>query len=1052
MLTWAASAQDWKDQLDVFASVKTLQAKKGYQVLSSPAGHVVKDVSEAEPVNTKAALEYEGKLYYMSDWSWSRYQSGKEPYWILLKGQEETPEMPQPAPQAEEKEGKEEKAPGQPEAEKKPDAADNESMEKPASAPPEVKDPLAEELGKKWEGVLEVYPAPRDVPAPKGYKLLAAPDRKRKPLKSTRSETSPTVQAALTRKDGYVYYISDWSWSRVKVGKEPSWMFITDSKPRDPPPGIESRVVKEEPSDREEKAEDSAPSAASLLIDKVKQFALPKLTLDSVDASGRVVALLVGNGRYSSANRTQQMLDLEDPAANVELLGRTLRALNVEVLEKKDLNKEQLDRVIQETAAGLHRGDVFLFYYAGHALQLAGKNYLVPMDINFLDRKTVRDSAYPLDGLWKAVSERSLRFAAVCLDACRKNPFNSKDSSFYILSRIPGLSLAGDSGTKPGLASEKSPRNSLVSFAAEPGTIVPEGASGAGPSTYATALAAALSENIEFREVLNQVNRRVSESTNQRQHPWVSWGEFSQFYLHTPGRTTLDPDQAVAKAGEWLQREKDKGLPIAIGLLARSVRQRPAKNPATAGLLFLLGYQAMPVPHKSWGPFPATAEGGYSGELQLSIDARYVGLISATEDKPDLILDRENGEVVSEVPGSFAKGLGKVAISTEHIGSQPSEGAGGLSVISFQRKPSEAEAKAGGDVVHSMTPLLLKSHLVASFYDEGLERVFLALQDNEKRVTFWEYATTPPVGCREDLRIASAMPDLTKTGSVPLAAGAVPEGPGGPAYAWSLVFDAASDEIRFLRGSDQVYRREGATKPDKRLDDWRLDIPARKLVLVFRDHVDVLGFNGAVVSKLDLPAGSSVGRKVLSFNAVFRRLALAWGSAAKPEEEGRQEIAIFDLSTGQRTASPEPMVGFGEFAGLTSDQEWFLYYDPARRIRLADMVSGGSRIHLPGTATLQALPVGAGLEPKTDGDFPVYELHPPPLEGFGGSFGAPVWLADLAEALIGFRVNENSEVEWLENVPKRLESAKQQMRRRPGEEVQKSWAKWLLVNRLGAEE
>lgn len=1032
LLAWPAAAfsQEWKDQLEVFDSVKVMQAPEGYQVLSALGGRIIKDVAKGEPVNTKAVLEFEGRHYYMSDWSWTRYQNGHDPYWILLRGEEEKPEVAE-APVA-------------------AGAAPGGAGAKEES--PEAERPLSveEKLEKQWAGELEVFPSSRDIPAPKGYKLLATPDKDEKPLRSTGTKTSISVQAALTRKDGLVYYISDWSWSRAKLGKDPSWMLITGSKPKtgaelasSASPGAGTGVAA------------GSPPAASL-VEKVKQMTRPKVLVDSIGASGRMVALLVGNGRYSSVNRAQQMLDLEDSAASVELLGRTLRGLNVEVREEKDLNRDQLTQVIQETANGLHPGDVFFFFYAGHGLQLSGENFLVPLGINFLDRRTVKDTAYPMSSFWKAVSDRPLRFVAVFLDGCRKNPFNTKDSTFHILSRIPGLNLPTESGTKPGLLAEKPPRNALVCFAAEPGMVVTEAAAGPAPSRYASALAAAWAEDVEMKEALDKMQRRVSEGTVGQQTPWVSAGDAPRFYLHTPGRSNLDPDQAMARAGEWVSREQEKGLPIALGLLARSVRERPAKNPATAGLLFLLGYQSIPVPVKSWGPFPAR-EGELSPEMQLSIDGRYVALFaSAKAEKPELVLDREKGEVISEAYESFAPGFGRLEIASENLGGAQQQEAGEqLSVISFRRKPDEEEAAAKPVAAHAMTPLLAPGELVASFHDEGLERVFLLTRDVEKELTFWEYATTPPVGCREDFRVVCQVHDLAKVGTGPIAAGAVPEGPEGPAHAWSLVFDSATDQIRFLRGTEETYRREGATRPDRCLEDWRLDEPARRLALIYRDHVDVLSLAGGVISAFDLPAvPAGVGRRVLSFNAAFRRLALAWGPE-HAEQEGNQEIAVFDLSTGQRTGGTEPLLGYAEFARMSSDQEWFFYYDAARRIRLVDMVTGGARIHLPGTATLHPLPVGAGLEPNTEAmaDFPAYELRPPPLtEGFGEGATAPPWLADLAEALIGFQVNQNAEVDWFDDMPKRLQAAVQQMKKRPGDGIQAAWAKWLMVNRLGLED
>jgi len=1008
-------AQGWKDQLEVFASVEQVRAPQGYDVVTAPGGRVVKKVSKPETINTKAVLDHEGKRYYMSDWSWKRYSGGKDPFWIVVRG-EESPSKPLP------------------------DEIEVVSSKRPLTVP--------EKLGKKWDGEVEVFSSSRSFAAPEGYRLLSEPDRKTTALKATSTRTRISARAALTRRDGHVYYISDWSWSRLRNGHEPNWMHLTGVKPRPAPAEPKSRTVAEEDAAEEEPAVAGVGTAS--LVEKVIRMARPKVSLvEETEASGRVVALLLGNSDYASANRAQRMLNLDDPSHNVDLLGKTLRTLNAEVRVETDLNRQEMTRVIRETTQGLREGDVFLFYYAGHALQLNGENYLAPLGINFLDRATVRSSAYRLDHLLEAVADRSLRFAGIFLDCSRKNPFNTKDSSFYILSRIPGLNLNSNVGTKPGLASERPPPNTLISYAAEPGEIMAPPRTVAKHSRYAAALTSALGENLEIREVMGMVKTRVRNWTAGEQLPWTAEGEFGQFYLLTPARNSLDPDMAVGKAGQWVAREQEKGIPMALALLARSVREQPENNAATAGLLFLLAHQAVPVPLESWGPFEVD-DTELSPEMQLSIDGRYLALFPKNGDKPSRILDRQKDKILSEVYESFAPGYGAVEVRSERLVSHlPREG-DPLSVVSVKRQPGDLDSDQQVASTYAATPILTGDPMVAWFYDEGLERLCLALRNEKDQLVFQEYATTVPVRSHDDFRVVDETPELEKSGRVDLAEGTIPGGSGGES--WKLVFDGPTGEIRFFRDGKVVYRRSGALRGRKQLDDWRVDPSANAVALVYRDQVDFLTLNGSVISEFALNPDSVKGRSIMTFHAAFRRIAIASDLKGDDGDAGAKDIALFDLSTGKPIGGGQALEGYATYAGLSPDEEWFFFYDGSRRLRMVDMLTGGARINFPGTATLQPLPVGADLEPSGETEGFSYEVAQAPLEkGWGdASSRAPAWLADLAEAVAGFRVNEKGELEWLPDASQRLQSTVRQMAKRNRTETQEAWSEWLLTHRLGA--
>lgn len=110
----------------------------------------------------------------------------------------------------------------------------------------------------------------------------------------------------------------------------------------------------------------------------------------SVHAEGRV-ALVVGNAAYEHAGA------LANPVNDATDVAGALQELGFDVIAGNDLDKRNFDLKVRDFTRRLLKAEVGLFFYAGHALQVAGQNFLVPIDA-------------------KLDSERDLDFEAVKLD------------------------------------------------------------------------------------------------------------------------------------------------------------------------------------------------------------------------------------------------------------------------------------------------------------------------------------------------------------------------------------------------------------------------------------------------------------------------------------------------------------------------------------------------------------------------------------------------------------------------------------------------------------
>jgi len=57
-----------------------------------------------------------------------------------------------------------------------------------------------------------------------------------------------------------------------------------------------------------------------------------------------------------------------------------LKKHGFQVIDGLDLDKATFDRKVLEFATTLKGSEPGIFFYAGHGLQVAGQNYLVPID------------------------------------------------------------------------------------------------------------------------------------------------------------------------------------------------------------------------------------------------------------------------------------------------------------------------------------------------------------------------------------------------------------------------------------------------------------------------------------------------------------------------------------------------------------------------------------------------------------------------------------------------------------------------------------------------
>jgi uncharacterized caspase-like protein len=257
-------------------------------------------------------------------------------------------------------------------------------------------------------------------------------------------------------------------------------------------------------------------------------------------AQEKRVALVVGNAKYPS-------LPLSNPENDARLVSATLRKLGFEVLEHTNLGVREFRRVLREFARRIQDQDgVSVFYYAGHGVQIDGRNYLLPVDVNLRDEEEVKDESVDLDDLFVSRLERARTQARIIiLDACRDNPFRARTRNIRVSS---------------GLAEMAAARGTLIAFSAGPGAASEDGPPGSN-SIYSRHLAdEMMREGIEVEQMLKNVRVKVLRDTKERQVPWVNTSLTVNFSFN-PGKLS-DPearrqrDREILEALERAQAER----------------------------------------------------------------------------------------------------------------------------------------------------------------------------------------------------------------------------------------------------------------------------------------------------------------------------------------------------------------------------------------------------------------------------------------------------------------------------------------------------------------
>jgi uncharacterized caspase-like protein len=143
-----------------------------------------------------------------------------------------------------------------------------------------------------------------------------------------------------------------------------------------------------------------------------------------VDTQGeRRLALVIGNDTY------QSVAPLQNAKADAQAIAGALEQMGFQVMLKLDQTEKGMKADLRTFKSQIRGGDVALFYYSGHGVQIGGSNMLLPVDAHGESEDQVRDEAIPLQRILDDLQDQKAKFSLAIVDACRNNPFKGMGRS-----------------------------------------------------------------------------------------------------------------------------------------------------------------------------------------------------------------------------------------------------------------------------------------------------------------------------------------------------------------------------------------------------------------------------------------------------------------------------------------------------------------------------------------------------------------------------------------------------------------------------------------------
>ncbi|WP_171236316.1 caspase family protein [Ruegeria sp. HKCCA6837] len=257
-----------------------------------------------------------------------------------------------------------------------------------------------------------------------------------------------------------------------------------------------------------------------------------RASIHSPKITGNRVALILGYSDYDEVSK------LVNPENDARVISDLFRRMGFDTWTGLNLSQIDTLELVAKFAKETVNAEIVVFFYAGHAVQIGGKNYILPTDIkNIHDANALIDQAVSLDSVLR-ILETTSGSRIVFLDACRDNPFASSNSRQVSANGRRGVEAGG-------LARIEARAGTMINYATAPAEVSFDGEGENSPFTEAIVEHLA-TPGLPLEVAMVRVRAEVAKKTDYRQIPWTHSSLLREIVL-VPGKYVAG--NAVASSG-----------------------------------------------------------------------------------------------------------------------------------------------------------------------------------------------------------------------------------------------------------------------------------------------------------------------------------------------------------------------------------------------------------------------------------------------------------------------------------------------------------------------
>jgi uncharacterized caspase-like protein len=241
------------------------------------------------------------------------------------------------------------------------------------------------------------------------------------------------------------------------------------------------------------------------------------------DGSERRAALVIGNSAYKVGV-------LKNPVNDAQAIAGSLRGMGFDVVLRENTSLRDMIEAFRQFSVSARTAAVRVVFYAGHGVQVKGRNYLLPVDTEIRAEDEIAAKSGDLTEFLDRLGQLQQGINIVILDACRNNPFSGE------LVDADGRRLKFRGATPNGLAPLDAPLGTMVAFSTAPNGVALDNPNEKN-SLYTKHLLGTMgTPGLPVEMLFKQVRLSVVKETGRAQVPWESSSLTGDFcFKQAPG-------------------------------------------------------------------------------------------------------------------------------------------------------------------------------------------------------------------------------------------------------------------------------------------------------------------------------------------------------------------------------------------------------------------------------------------------------------------------------------------------------------------------------------